>query len=573
MNHRHLRRLGSFTLPFRCGAGLLPSSSTLRQCVAVWMMGFLLLSPMAWAQTNVLAADMHKHLLSIYPQTAAIQAEDRLSLTEGVLAFYALRQYRPAWEDPAHLQSLIAALKKLSLDGLNPADYQLQALEKMAKARLDASQSQAQSFDLDLLATQSCLLALLHIEQGKLDPRKLHPRWNFAPREYDRDSLLQKVSSAIDRGAIDDLFHNARPRNPIYANLLSSLQALRVVDAQGGWPQLATGPKLQLGQSDPQVVLLRKRLLLGGYLSESAASSELYDADLAEAVKQFQQEQYLNDDGVMGNTTRLALNVPVSARIDQLRVNLERARWWLPRINGDFVMVDVAGYKVRFMRAGKSVWSSRVQVGTAARRTPIFKSDITNIVFNPPWTIPPTILRHDVLPKIRKNANYLKRNRIRIFNAQGQELAASQVDWNKPGSVVLRQDPGPASALGQVKINFPNPHSVYLHQTPHAELFAAGARPFSSGCIRVEYPFELAEILLNDPLKWNRAAINRVLAGGKTTTVTLPTSVPILMLYWTVDIHPSGRIGYKPDIYSLDRSTLVALDSAPTAIQIKLLDP
>lgn len=148
----------------------------------------------------------------------------------------------------------------------------------------------------------------------------------------------------------------------------------------------------------PEVLLLRQRLVIGGYLLPTLADSALYDADVEQAAKLFQQEQYPSDDGAVGHATRQALNVPVSACIDQLRVNLERACWLLPRISGDSVMGDVAGYKVRYIRNGKSAWSSRVQVGTAARGTPIFTADITNIVFNPPWTIPPTILRQDVRP-------------------------------------------------------------------------------------------------------------------------------------------------------------------------------
>ena len=538
----------------------------LRRFAAVWVMGCVLLSAAAQAQTDPLTTLISEHVNPVQIDGTLTSTTPPSALEDGVAAFYALRQYRPAWRDPAHLQALIEALQRLSRDGLNPADYQLTALEQAAQIK---AESDAQRADIDLLATRSCLLALLHLYQGKLDPTKLHPRWNFEPREFDRDTLLLAVSGALDRGETAELFQRARPINPIYTELLNSLATLWQVAVQGGWPQLETGPKLELGMTDPQVLLLRQRLVIGGYLLPTLADSELFDAELQQAVKQFQQEQYLADDGAVGRATRQALNVAVGARIDQLRVNLERARWLLPRISGDFVMVDVAGYKVRYIRDGKSVWSSRVQVGTAARGTPIFKAEISNIVFNPPWTIPPTILREDVLPKIRKSASYLKRNHIRVLNAQGEEIVASQVNWNHPGNVVLRQDAGPASALGRVKINFPNPYSIYLHETPHAELFAAGARPFSSGCIRVEHPFELAEILLNDPVLWSRAEIDRVVAEGETVTVPILQAVPVLMLYWTVDIHAPGRIAYKPDIYGLDQPTLSALDQAPTLIAVE----
>jgi murein L,D-transpeptidase YcbB/YkuD len=175
--------------------------------------------------------------------------------------------------------------------------------------------------------------------------------------------------------------------------------------------------------------------------------------------------------------------------------------------------------------------------------------------------VPPTILRNDVLPKVRRNMAYLANNNIRVFDSRGRELDPAAVDWNNPGSITLRQDAGEDAALGRVAIRFPNDYSVYLHDTPHRELFGSQQRAFSSGCIRVERPFELVELLFNDPQNWNRAAFDQLVAGGQTRNINLPKPVPILLAYWTVDLFQDGEIGFKPDIYNRDARVLKALNA------------
>lgn len=185
-------------------------------------------------------------------------------------------------------------------------------------------------------------------------------------------------------------------------------------------------------------------------------------------MKKYQSEQYLGADGVAGAATLAALNVPVEARIDQVRVNMERARWLLYKLQGTFVIVDIAGYKVALYRDGKAIWRSRVQVGKPYRSTPVFQSEITYVTFNPTWTVPPTILVQDMLPKIRSNPGYLAANRIRVLDREGNVLDPAGVDWDHPRGLTLRQDAGADNSLGQVVIRFPNDYAIYLHDTPTA---------------------------------------------------------------------------------------------------------
>lgn len=287
---------------------------------------------------------------------------------------------------------------------------------------------------------------------------------------------------------------------------------------------------------------------------------EVFDEYLVEAVKKFQREQYLEVDGAIGPATRAALNISVQSRIDQIRVNLDRARWLLHNIPPEMLLVDVAGFKVTYFKNNLPIWNSRVQVGMAYRTTPIFKSEINYITLNPTWTVPPTILRKDVLPKVRKDINYLREHNIRVLDSSGKELDPAAVDWYRPGNVTLRQDAGDDAALGKAVIRFPNSHAVYLHDTPHQKLFNKSQRAFSSGCIRVERALELVELLLAETPTWDAAAIAKSLATGKTRNVTLAKRVPILLAYWTVDAVSETQIAFKPDIYARDAMVLKALN-------------
>jgi murein L,D-transpeptidase YcbB/YkuD len=229
----------------------------------------------------------------------------------------------------------------------------------------------------------------------------------------------------------------------------------------------------------------------------------------------------------------------------------------------DLVIVDIAGYELRYVQDRKVTWTSRVVVGRPYRQTPIFKSEIDHVVVNPTWTVPPTILAQDILPAVRKDPGYLARKGLDVIDRDGRTLDPASIDWtrytgrNFPYS--LRQGPGDDNALGRVKIMFPNPYLVYLHDTPSRSLFDRDDRAFSSGCIRVERPFELVQRLLGDP-RWDAAALQAAVATGKTQTIRLETPVKILLIYWTVDETDDGRIVFKRDIYDRDARLWQALN-------------
>ncbi len=482
---------------------------------------------------------------------------------DAVADFYEQNRFAPAWARPDDLDQLLAALHDVAGDGLDPEDYGLSELQRRRAVLDDPQATPQQRAQFDMLATDACLAALMHLYRGKVDPATLDTHWNFDPRQVDQAQGLKTVRDALAQGAVGTLFARARPQHPLYSQLRTALAKLRGVAAQGGWPPLADGATLKPGSRDPRVPALRQRLQLVGY-PVGGSVDDLYDPALEAALKQFQREQYLAADGHLGKATLAALNVPVAARIGQLRANMERARWLLHQLQGDFVVVDIAGYQVAYYKDGKPVWRSRVQVGKPYRSTPVFKSKITYLTLNPTWTVPPTILKNDILPKVRKNPGYLAANRIRVLDSQGRELSPASVNWANPRGIVLRQDAGPGNSLGRLVIRFPNDYAVYLHDTPHQELFASEQRANSSGCIRVERPRELAELLLDDP-RWDRAGIDRAIDTLKTQTVMLREPVPLLLAYWTVDLREDGRVGFRPDIYQRDPPLLAALERPRTS--------
>lgn len=488
--------------------------------------------------------------------------------------FYAQRNYQPAWNDADNVRQLLANLDGIRADGLDPADYQFDALTKTAAALATAGATPAQRASFDLAATHAYITALLQLRRGKVDPTKLDRQWNFDPATVDPRQDLALIINAVNTHHISQAFEQAPPQNGVYGKMRDGLASLRAIQQQGGWPVIAEGPTLTPGTTDPRIAALRARLLAGGYIAPAAAASGTsYDATVRDAVKRFQAEQYLLADGNVGKSTLAALNVPVGARIDQVRVNLERARWLLHSLQGTFVIVDIAGYKISYYQNGQPVWRSRVQVGKPFRSTPVFQAKINYITFNPTWTVPPTIFNKDMLPKIRKNPGYLAANRIRVINPKGEVIPASSVDWSAPRGIMLRQDSGPDNSLGRVVIRFPNPYAVYLHDTPHKDLFSSDQRATSSGCIRVENPLELVRLLFNDSKKWSAAAINAKLTTIVTENVTLPAKVPLLLAYWTVDVTDDGRVTFKSDIYGHDAALLKALNAPARVTASRVLAP
>ncbi len=494
---------------------------------------------------------------------APVVRGSRLLQPRAVAAFFEGRAFKPAWTGPQDRGAVLAAIRRLDEDGLTPADYHLAAIEGLVAATSQAASAEAEA-DLQVLLTDAVAALVDQVRYGKVLPVTLDPRWNVDPRVGTpalETTLAELAAAAAPAQAIDSL----KPSHFIYAGLKKELGRLREVSNAGGWPTVPAGAALKPGARDPRVVPIRKRLAATGELPASAPlDSQTYDADVAAAVKLFQERNRFTADGTIGKTTLDALNVSVASRIDQVRINLERARWVVGGLSNSFVLVNLPAFKVYVIRDGKNVWETRAQIGKQARATPAFRADVRYLVLNPDWTVPPGILV-DVLAGMRKGQNPIARKNLAILDRQGNTVDPASIDWTKASTknfgYTLRQPPGPDNALGRVKFIFPNEHFVFLHDTPSKEGFAADQRTFSSGCIRVENPLDLASVLLERD-GWTRERVQGAIDTGESQTVLLKTPLPVLIVYWTVSVGVGGDLHFARDVYNLDASVLRGLDGA-----------
>lgn len=478
--------------------------------------------------------------------------------------FYERRSFAPGWRSPDHASDLLDRIRRTYDEGLDPADYHLAAVERGIEAWAAGELTPGARADLDLVLTDAVIRVAYHQLFGKVDPSTLDPNWNL-DRSFGVRDPVGGLSRALEAPSLRAVMDESFAWPPEYDRLRDALVRYRALAADGGWPKVPGGAALKPGMRGPRVAALRERLQLTGEIDDGAVDDpETYDDTLEEAVAGYQRRQGLDADGVAGKQTIAALNVPVEKRIDQLRVNLERGRWVLRNLPGEFVLVNIAGFVAWHQQTGLERWEARVQVGKPYRKTPVFRADMKYVVFNPTWTVPPTILRKDVAPAIKKDVSYLERKNMVLLDRAGNRVDPGTVDWASIDPArfpyVVRQEPGPNNALGRVKFIFPNEHFVFLHDTPSRSLFDRAERTFSSGCIRVEDPLDLAARLLDDQDKWTAETIAETLEGGKQTTVYLSKPHPVLLLYWTVSIDPDGAVGFLLDVYGRDPAVLDALD-------------
>ncbi len=477
-------------------------------------------------------------------------------------ALYEQRNYTRIWTRQDSVEQLFATLENIDEDGLDAADYHTDKLQKLrAQLAETATPEPGLAAAYDILLTDSLVRLGYHLLVGKVDPVELDGNWNMEYTIGDLDTALA-LATAIEQGTVTRLVDRLRPQHRVYANLKAALARYREIELRGGWNPVPAGPTLKPGMTDARVADLRRRLAASGDLPSGDLSSTLFDDDLEAGVKRFQQLHGLEADGLVGKGTLAAMNVPVEDRVDQIRVNLERARWVLQKLPDEYVMTDIAGFQVTYVRDGEVIWRSRAQVGKPYRKTPVFRSQITYLDINPTWTVPPTILYKDIIPKLKKDPGYLKKKDMRVLQRNGKPVDASKIDWSKYAGrgfpYMIRQNPGPKNALGRIKFMFPNKHAVYLHDTPSKSLFGRAERAFSSGCIRVENPYDFAVLLLKDD-RWSKDRILEVVDSKKTTSVQLPSPVTVILLYWTVNADADGNVVFKKDIYNRDGRVLAGL--------------
>ena len=463
-------------------------------------------------------------------------------------------------------RSAVQILSDAYSQGLNPADYDVQALRQaLTQGKLSADSEK----QLDTLLTETMRRYLHDLHYGRVDPRAVYANFDVPPKSLDIPLTLQ---SAMAAGNLDQAVKAATPVFPLYQALLPWLARYRILEGYPAWahslPPLPA-PKLEPGAVYAGVPLLAARLIALGDLPADFVAPERYQGALVDGVKHFQKRHGLSPDGVIGKATFEQLNVKPSARVEQIALTLERLRWTPLMADKRMLVVNLPEFELR----GLEIHGDQVQiplqmnviVGKSLNtQTPMFNEQMRSIEFSPYWNVPPSIARSETIPKLRRDPAYFDRQGFEIVTRSGEvvtSLDESQLAAVQSGQARIRQRPGAQNALGDIKFIFPNNDNIYMHHTPSVGLFQRDRRDFSHGCIRVEAPVALAEFVLRDEPEWTTEKIRDAMENGKSKTIRLKTPIMVVIAYGTAIVKQrGGSIYFYNDIYGHDKRLQAALN-------------
>lgn len=483
---------------------------------------------------------------------AAINAGSEDELELGIQGFYQGRVFQPLWVSEQglnpHGEMLLAAFERAGEHALDPQDYAPDRLRDLAGAARDT----AALAELEVAISNTFVIYANHLTAGRVKPNEVNRSLNLFPKAPDPSVVLEYVESSEDFAtAIDGL----SPNTPNYARLKTALADYRAKEAAGGFTPVPEGETLKPGMTDARLDTLRQRLAEQDLFSPGSHSGAVYDGALVEAVKLFQERHGLEVDGIIGKATLAEINVPISTRIGQMELNMERRRWMPDDLGPRYVFVNLADQNLKVVEDDKTVHTTRVVVGKPFHATPVFSDEMTYAEVNPYWTVPYSIATTEYLPMLQRDPGALQGKNIRVFSGN-REIDPWSVAWSSYSRAsfpfTLRQDPGEGNALGRIKFMFPNKFNIYIHDTPSKSLFSRAQRSFSHGCIRAEAPFDLGEALLG-PDGWTKAKLETVRDSGERRVIKLSKPLPVHLTYLTAWVNKDGSVHFRSDIYERDK--------------------
>jgi murein L,D-transpeptidase YcbB/YkuD len=487
--------------------------------------------------------------------------------------FYLHRKIKPVWVTKNWLNSkaevFIKTIVEADHEGLDSAIYHRDDILTLLtdvelNSVLDAFEPEKLA-ELELLLTDAFFSFGFHLSEGMVEPNSNNFDWHI---KKPKRNLLKILKTSLFKERLEELVDILQPHHSGYLKLKSALLKYEKIKKSGGWYEVPVGSKIRKGDTGERIVALRSRLIISGDLADSKNGNEEYfDEALEDGIKNFQARNGLKIDGVVGSNTLSVLNISVEDRIEQIKLNMERWRWLPQDLGKRYILVNTANFELDIIENGQTVTSTRAIVGKKKRPTPALSRKITYMELNPYWNIPHKIATNDILPCIKKDPNYLTDKSIRIFENWedgAKEINPESIDWDTVTkgnfSYKLRQDPANSNALGRIKFIFPNEFSIYLHDTPARELFNKTKRTFSSGCIRIEKPMELAAYLLTDNSKWTYEKLTAAVNSKKTKAILLSDPINIHILYWTAWVDKGGSVNFRDDMYGRDRQLNIALN-------------
>jgi len=516
--------------------------------------------------TAIIAAKQHPYLMLSSFQNR----------TDDLDALYKASNYQLLWlgnkDAEKNINDALSLLANAAVQGLNPKNYDTETLQQKLQPTLKLKPDAYKELALYDTAVSISLLRFLHdLHYGRVNPQGIN--FNLKLREKKLVDLPLLIKNSLAQNTLAELPLSVEPKLKQYQKLKQALVNYRQLAANVAPIKLDIKETLHPGKNHPQIAELRRFLTAIGDLPEDQASgtekSTLYTDAVATGVKKFQKRHGLGADGQIGKSSVEALNVPLSYRVTQIELAMERLRW-LPELdNGASIIVNIPAFQLwafdALDQADANVLNMRVVVGNALKtKTPVLMAEMHFIDFMPYWNVPYSIIKNEILPKLIQNNGYLDKENmelVSVFRDGEKPTALNQETMNllKEGKLRVRQRPGGKNALGRVKFIFPNKDDVYLHDTPSNGLFSRSRRDLSHGCVRVANPQKLAEFALKNQDDWNAATIQQAMNTPKTKRVILKKPIPVLFFYATAFFDQYDNLGFYPDIYGHDAVLLGAL--------------
>lgn len=466
---------------------------------------------------------------------------------KGIKDFYEAHGYKTVWTNEKDRKELITAIEEAPKDGLLSTDYNITSLLAFENNKAITEEQCAQ---YDILLTQSFRKLANHLFKGKLIPYKVYHDWALPSKNLNSNKLL---NDALVNNSVSETLGKCRPTHKTYKSLREGLAFLNSLPDDRGFEQIKIKGAIKLKDSGAVVTDIKNRLVYWKDLDPANATGNVYDRKTMKAVKHFQNRHGLAPDGVVSGRTLIALNTSLSKRKQQVIANLERWRWFAYDFGEKALVINIPEYQMAVLEENDTVEVYKVVVGKPERRTPVLHAVLSNLVINPTWTVPPTILKEDLTPSATEDRSYFASHNMKIYKYR-DTVETSPEDWDPEKADHYRyvQSPGVNNSLGLVKFNFRNSFNVYLHDTNHRELFRKGYRALSSGCVRVQDPLKLAGYVLEkEEADWTKEKLDEMIAMGETKNVGLKKGTHVHQLYWTAWMNRDG-LQFRNDVYNLD---------------------
>jgi len=528
-----------------------------RRGLAVVLLSSLLTSA-GWAMPDpVEVGETLRRAVEQLRSTGQVRVAGQPILSVGTLPeIYETRGFRLLWTDAANEAALLGEIAAASGDGLNPADYHFDALRMTLQRRQREPDSAAVAATADILLSDALVRLAAHLHRGKVD-RAGEPQWDL-PSPVRGMPAAQLVTRIASGNALALQLGELRPNQPLYGRLKSALARYRVVEEQGGWETVPAGRVLQLGMEDARVPVLRRRLAASGDFEGVVVDSPMFEPALDEALRRFQARHQLEPDGIMGAGSLRELNLPVAHRMEQLRANLERARWLFADVHGYFLLADPAGGRVRLLENGRLVVDLGAEFAAQTREVESFRGEVRYFVANPDWILPQDLVDAQLRPLARRAPGALGAHGLQVFDEDGVAIEPGRIDWSRNSRLIVRQLPGPRSFLGTLHFPVSGDTRVFLHG-------AAAEDTAMPGSVRLQNPERLAHALAASPASSTPGEINDAIAGGLPRTFPLARGVPLLFGPWTAWVEMDGQVFFRPGYQDRDDRIIRGLRRAPAA--------